>query len=187
MHPAATAHRRAVAARPIGPWLPAALRVPLIDLVHRNTGHRCAEATADLGKDVGVTEVRRRLDDGLCAWCRIVALEDARPDEHRFGAELHGQRRVGRRGDTTRAEQRDRKPTGFGDLLHQRKWGLQLLGPLEELCRIGLADLANVADDVAQVANRLDDVAGTGFTLRPDHARTLADAAQRLAEVGRPT
>src|SRR4051812_47691188 len=126
MHPAATAHRRAVAARPIGPWLPAALRVPLIDLVHRNTGHRCAEATADLGKDVGVTEVRRRLDDGLGAWCRIVTLEDARPDEHRFGAELHGQRRVGRRGDATRAEQRHWKPTGFGDLLHQRKWGLQL-------------------------------------------------------------
>ena len=44
--------------------------------------------------------------------------------------------------------------------------------------------LADVADDRAQVAHRLDDVAGAGLALRADHARALADAPQRLAEVG---
>ena len=62
---------------------------------------------------------------------------------------------------------------------------LQLLGPLEQLGGIGLADLADVADDVAQVADGLDDVAGAGLALRADHAGALADAPQRLAEVGR--
>ena len=33
---------------------------------------------------------------------------------------------------------------------------------------------------------RVGDVAGTGFALGPDHRRTLADAPQRLAEIGRP-
>ena len=46
------------------------------------------------------------------------------------------------------------------------------------------ADLADVADDRAQVTHRLDDVAGAGLALRADHGRALADAAQRLAEVG---
>ena len=35
----------------------------------------------------------------------------------------------------------------------------------------------------AHVAHRLDDVAGAGLALGPDHRRALADAAQRLAEV----
>ena len=36
----------------------------------------------------------------------------------------------------------------------------------------------------AEVADGLDDVAGAGLALGPDHARTLADAPQRLTEVG---
>ena len=35
-----------------------------------------------------------------------------------------------------------------------------------------------------EVAHGLDDVAGAGLALRADHGRALADAAQRLAEVG---
>ena len=54
---------------------------------------------------------------------------------------------------------------GLGDLLHERQRCLQLLGPLEQLGRVGLGDLADVADDVAQVAHGLDDVAGAGLAL----------------------
>ena len=36
------------------------------------------------------------------------------------------------------------------------------------------------------MADRLDDVAGAGLALGADHAGALADAAQRLAEVGGP-
>ncbi len=61
----------------------------------------------------------------------------------------------------------------------------QLLGPRVALLdRPGL-DAGDVAEDRAQVADRLDDVAGAGLALAADQARALADAAQRLAEVRR--
>ena len=63
------------------------------------------------------------------------------------------------------------QPAGLGDLLHERQRRLQALGPVEQLGRVGLGDLADVADDRAQVAHRLDDVAGAGLALRADHAR----------------
>ena len=120
----------------------------------------------------------------LARWRWIVALEDARTDEDSLGTELHRQGGVGGRGDTTGAEEGNRKPAGLGDLLHQRQRCLQLLGPLEELGRIGLTDLADVADDVAEVTNCLDDVAGAGLALRANQTRAFADAPQRLAQVG---
>src|SRR4029077_20740975 len=87
--PAVPTLRRADPARPPWPWLPAALRVPLIDLVHGDAGHRGAEAPTDLGEDVGVAEMGRRFDDGLGTRRGIIALEDSRPDEHCFSAQLH--------------------------------------------------------------------------------------------------
>ena len=44
---------------------------------------------------------------------------------------------------------------------------------------------ADAAGDVAQVAYRLDDVAGACLALRADHRRALGNAPKRLAEVGR--
>ena len=41
---------------------------------------------------------------------RVLALEDARADEHALGAQLHRQRRVGRRGDAAGHEVDDRQP-----------------------------------------------------------------------------
>ncbi len=82
------------------------------------------------------------------------------------------------------AEQRHRQLAGLGDLLDQRHRGPELLGPVVGLGAVGLGDLADVAQDRAQVAHRLDDVAGAGLALGADHGRALADAPQRLAEVG---
>ena len=76
---------------------------PLTDL-----GHRA------VGDDGGVLVVGGRFDDGPGAQRRVVALEDARTDEHRLRAELQDQRGVGRRGDATGTEQRDRQLAGFG-------------------------------------------------------------------------
>ena len=59
-----------------------------------------------LARMCGVAEVGGGLDDGLGPRRRVVALEDARADEHGLGAELHGQRGVGRGGDAAGAEQR---------------------------------------------------------------------------------
>ena len=44
---------------------------------------------------------------------------------------------------------------------------------------------ADLRADAAHVAHGLDDVAGAGLALGADHRRALADAPQRLAEVGR--
>ena len=44
---------------------------------------------------------------------------------------------------------------------------------------------ADLRADPAHVAHGLDDVAGPGLALGADHRRALADAPQRLAEVGR--
>ena len=44
---------------------------------------------------------------------------------------------------------------------------------------------ADLAVDLAHVADRLDDVARAGLALRADHRRALADPPQRLAEVRR--
>ncbi len=68
--------------------------------------------------------------------------------------------------------------------LHQRDRRLELLGPVVDLGRVGLGDLAHVAHDRPQVAHRLDDVARAGLALGADHGRPLADAAQRLTQVG---
>jgi hypothetical protein len=59
----------------------------------------------------------------------------------------------------------------------------QLLGPVVDLRRVGLRDLADVAQDRAKVAHRLDDVAGARLTLGADHGGPLADAPQGLTEV----
>ena len=64
---------------------------------------------------------------------RVRALEDPRADEDGLGAELHGQRGVGRRGDAAGAEQRDRQPPGVVDLLDELDRRPQLLGPREQL------------------------------------------------------
>ena len=45
-------------------------------------------------------------------------------------------------------------------------------------------ELLDAVGDLAHVADRLDDVAGAGLALGADHRRALADAAERLAEVG---
>ena len=51
------------------------------------------------------------------------------------------------------------------------------LGPVQSL------QPADVALELRQVALGLDDVAGAGLTLGPDHRRALGDPAQRLAQV----
>ena len=115
----------------------------------------------------------------------VVALEDARAHEHGLGAELHDERGVGRGGDAAGAEHRHRAAcrsrrsparaaSGAWSFLAQSNSSAWSAG----------GDLADVAEDRAQVAHGLDDVAGAGLALRADHARALGDAAQRLAEVG---
>src|SRR4051794_4737247 len=132
-----------------------------------------------------VLEVRGGLDDGPCPAIRVLGLEDAGPDEVALGAELHDERRVGRRGDASGAEQRHRQPTRLGDLANDLHRGSELLGLGSELLAAESAEPLDAADDPAEVADGLDDVAGPGLTLGADHRGALADPAKSLAQVGR--
>src|SRR6478735_34685 len=150
--------------------LPTPLRELDVELVDLGARHRGAEPPRHLRDDAGVGVVRGRLDDGLRHHLGLLALEDAGADEHRLRAELHHERRVGRRGDATRTEHRDRQLAARGDLLHELDRRPQLLGRGEELLGGGDGEAADGAEDRTEVADRLDDVAGAGLALRPDHA-----------------
>ena len=78
--------------------------------------HRLAELHRGGGDPLGVVEVGGRLDDRPRPPLGVLGLEDPRADEVALGAELHRQRRVGRRGDAAGAEQRHREPAALGDL-----------------------------------------------------------------------
>ena len=91
-----------------------------VEIIHRDPGHRNAEAARHFGKDSRILEVGCRLDDRVGAGSRIAALEDSGTHEHRLGAELHGQRRIGGRRQATSTKQRYRKFTGLGNLLYKR-------------------------------------------------------------------
>ena len=60
-------------------------------------------------------------------------LEDPRADEVALGAELHHQRRVGRRRDPAGAEQRHRQPAALGDLADELERRAQLLRRARQL------------------------------------------------------
>ena len=148
--------------------------------------HRLAEACGDLGDELGVAEVRRRLDDRRGPRAGSPRLEDARADEHAVGAELHHQRGVGRRGDAAGGEEDDRQPAGLGDPLHELAAAPQLLGRVVQLVRSAWPSCGSRRVIARMWRDGLDDVAGAGLALRADHRRALADAAQRLAEVRAP-
>src|SRR3954451_2358387 len=116
---------------------------------------------------------------------RVLRLEDAGPDERALCAQLHHERRVGRRGDPACAEDDDGQLARLRDAAHDVERRLMLLRRRGELGLVERLQAADLAADPAQVADRLDDVAGAGLALGADHRRALADAAERLAEVGR--
>src|SRR5450759_86116 len=148
-----------------------------------DAGHRLAEADGDLGDDLGVAIVGRRLDDGVGALLRILALEDAGADKDALRAELHHEGGVGGRGDAAVGEV---DPLELAVLIHpadQLAGRGQLLGGDVQLVRIERGEAADLAHDGAHVKHGLDDVAGAGLALGAQPRGALADAAQGLTEV----
>src|SRR2546428_8002636 len=89
------------------------------DGLERDAGHWLAEAARDVGDELRVGVVSRRLDDGLRAPSRIGRLVDAGTDKVAFGAELHGERGIRRRCDAASAEEHDGELLFLGDVLHE--------------------------------------------------------------------
>src|SRR2546428_5886942 len=155
------------------------------DRLERETAHRLAETARHVGDELRVGVVRRRLDDGLRALRGITRLEDAGSDEVALGAELHHQRGVGRRRDAAGAEEHDGQLLLLRDALHELDRHAVLLGLLLQRGLVEVLEHGDLRRDRAQVADRLDDVAGTRLALAPDHRGAFVDATQRLAKVAR--
>ena len=115
---------------------------------------------------------------------RVLGLEDPGAHEVALGPQLHHQRGVGRGGDAAGAEQRHRKPAAPGDVLDHIQRSLMLLRGAGELLRAQRGEVLDAVGDLAHVPDGLDDVAGARLALGADHRGALADAPQRLAEVG---
>src|SRR6185436_3447742 len=149
------------------PRLPAADREAFLlrDRFHGDAPHRGSQALRDVRDDRRVVEVGRRLDDRVRHPGRILALEDARPDEHALRPELHHERRVGRGRDPAGDEVHDRQLPVPGHLLDKLVRGLELLRRDEQLVLAHALEPADPAEHVAELANRLDDVAGAGLAL----------------------
>src|SRR5438876_1882784 len=105
------------------------------DRLKREAAHRLAESARYVGDELGVAEVRRRLDDRLRASRRIGRLEDSRADEVPLCAELHHQRRVRGRRDPAGAEEHDRQLPVRRDLLDELERHAVLLSLRLELDR----------------------------------------------------
>src|SRR5918997_3980958 len=168
--------------------LPATGREPLSlrEVAHLFADHRLSEALARLRDGLRVLEMGGGLHDRLGPGRRVVALEDAAPDEDPVGPELHHQRRVRRRGDATRREENHRQLPVLGDPAHQVVGRAEVLRLGHELLRAKRRKAPNAPDYGAHVSHGLDDVTGPGLSLGPDHGGTLADAPERLPEVRRP-
>src|SRR3954451_7363506 len=153
------------------------------DLLEGDPAHRSTEALADLGDLLRVVEERRRLDDGVGHPGRILALEDARPDEDALRTELHHERGVGRGADPAGDEVDDRQLAVGGDVPDQLVRSAEVLCGDEQLILAHRTEAPDLGEDVTELADRLDDVAGARLALGPHHRGTLVDPTQRFAEV----
>ena len=129
--------------------------------------------------------MRRRLDDRARAAIRVARLEDAGAHEHPVGAELHAERRVGGRRDASRGEGHDGEPTVLRDPADELVRGAVILGDRVELFLAHTGEPADGPEHGAHVSDGVDDVAGAGLALRPDHRRAFGDPAEGLAEIRR--
>ena len=98
-------------------------------------------------------------------------------DEDALGAELHHERGVGRRRDAAGGEHHDRQPAVARDPRTSSSGAPSSFAAVGSSPRRAIAEPADLAEDRAQVADRLDDVAGAGLALGADHRRALARSA----------
>src|SRR5437868_13640065 len=155
--------------------------------LERDAAHRLTETARDLRDELRVHEMRRGLDDRLCSAQLILRvlgrLEDAAADEVAFGAELHHERGISRRRDAAGAEEDDGKLLRGRDVANEIERDAVLRGLLAQLRFVETRQRLDAADDLADVAHGLDDIAGPRLALAADHRGALVDAPERFAEV----
>ena len=127
--------------------------------------------------------MRRRFHDRPRALGGVRRLEDAGADEDRLGAEHAAEGRVGGRRDAAGREVRDREPAVLRDPDDELERGAEVLGGRHPLVLRQERERLDLARDLAQVPDGVDDVARARLALRADHRGPFADPPKRLAEV----
>jgi hypothetical protein len=145
--------------------------------------HGFAEVFADFGKFFGFFVEQHRFHDGAGAFGGVAALEDSAANEDGFGSELHHERGVGGGGDSSGGEIGNREFAGAVNFLNEVEGCLVIFCEDEEFIFAGVLDGADFAEDGAHVANRLDDVTGTGFAFGADHCGPLCATAEGFSKV----
>src|SRR3989442_9971243 len=157
-----------------------------VELPHVDSLHCLAQLLRGFEHGLGVVKMRRGLDDGPRALIRVRRFEDARANEGGFGTQLAHQRGVGGRGDAAGGEIRHRQFARARHLPHQLERCAQLFRLVHQFVFAQGGEPADVADDRANVAHRLDHIARACFALGADHRRALGNPPQRLTQVARP-
>mmetsp|Transcript_14531 Transcript_14531/g.41327 ORF Transcript_14531/g.41327 Transcript_14531/m.41327 type:complete len:351 (-) Transcript_14531:25-1077(-) len=163
-----------------------ALRPPHREVVAVDPRHGVPDVLGDLGEHLGVVEMRGCLNDGSGALLWLCGLEYAAAHEDALHAHLHAQRGVRRRSDAARREVDDGQLAVLLHLLQELDGGADLLGVGVELVLVHHLDGPDLLVQGADVEDGRVHVAGAGLSLRADHAATLGDAPQRLAQVPAP-
>ncbi len=149
-----------------GGLLRAALAVAEVDGVALDVGdanHGLAQVRGRLEEDFRVRVVGHGAHNGLGAFRRVFALEDARANEDAVHAELHHQGGVRRRRHTARGEVHDRQTAFLRDLLHELVGSLHLLRSNKEFILVHGREHLDLLLDGSRVSDGLDDVARTSF------------------------
>ena len=123
------------------------------------------------------------LDDGSRIGLRVGRVEDARSDENAIASEHHAESRICRCRNTASGEVDDGQTAKLGDLLDELDGRPDLLCVRVELGLGKNGQETALLRHLLCVLGRCDDVAGAGFSLRPDHSCTLCNPSQGLAEI----
>ncbi len=133
------------------------------------------------------------LDDGAGAFGGFFGVgeggrvfhEDAGANEDGFGAELHDQAGVGGGGDASGAEVGNGELAGFRNHFDQFVGRAVFFGFGVELFFAEDGEDAHFLDDLADVFDGVNYVAGAGLTFGADHGGAFGDAAQGFSEIAR--
>ncbi len=155
-------------------------------LVHCCRGlsaHRISKVLTDLCELIGVVIEGHRFDNCPGTTFGISALKDTAADKDCLGAELHHECRIRRRSYTSRRKVGNRQRSAASYFEDKVIWCSKVAGHTHEFFLRQCGDPADFVYYCAQMPNGLNNVPGTGFTLRANHRRTFTDAAERFTEI----
>src|SRR5262249_8428918 len=148
-----------------------------------DTSHCLTEAATDLSQHLRVVVVYDRLDDGIGSLLWGRGFEYSTANKHTINPQLHHERCISRRCNTTSGKVHYRQPLQPLDFPNELQRCLDALCKCIQLGFIHGNDLSYLAMDLTSVSHSLDNVARSRFTFCSEHCSALTDSTQTLAQV----